>query len=67
MLELLKNAFKSQRNQKEAFIYTGHAGCDPFRITASCAGSRQTLFFNLVCTADGDAFNFFDAFTGGSF
>ena len=68
MFRTLRNAFKIKDIQKQAFLYLHDAGRNPAGVSDSGSWCRHGVTSPTgLHSRRGDAFNFFNAFTGGSF
>lgn len=67
MLKTLKNAFKIKEIRKKIFFTFAMLVVIRFGSQLPVPGVDRSYFANWFSQQTGDAFNFFDAFTGGSF
>lgn len=67
MLKTLKNAFKIKEIRKKLFFTFAMLVVIRFGSQLPVPGTDRSYFANWFSQQTGDAFNFFDAFTGGSF
>lgn len=67
MLKTLKNAFKIKEIRKKIFFTFAMSVVIRFGSQLPVPGVDRSYFANWFSQQTGDAFNFFDAFTGGSF
>ncbi len=67
MLQTLKNAFKIKEIRNRLLFTLGMLVVIRFGCQLPVPGVNRTYFAEWFASQSGDAFNFFDAFTGGSF